>query len=70
MGSFDYTCAISGLPIAGGEAVRYLLLTQNPYHRGVKAGSFVCYSTDHWFPRVFPIRAKYNDYGSEVIEQG
>lgn len=63
MGSFDMTCAISGLPIGAGDPIRYMLLTQNPYHRGKTAGTMTCYTTDIWFPRTFPLRAKHNDYG-------
>lgn len=60
MGSFAGTCCISGLPIEAGDAVRYFLLTQNPYC----TGGFVCESHGRWVPRTWPIRAKYNDYGS------
>lgn len=68
MGSFDLTCCISGLPIRGGDAVMYLLLTENPYAEGRGAG---CYITDRWFPRTLPLRATYNDYGSvEDVEAG
>mgnify|MGYP003526415790 CR=1 FL=1 len=71
MGSFDYTCAISGLPIGAGDGVRYLLLTQNPYHRGKSAAGMTCYPTDVWFPRTFPLRGKYNDYGRvEQLQTG
>jgi len=59
MGSFDSTCALSGLPITHGDDVKYFLLTENPYE-----DSLVCYSHDMWFPRSTPVRAKYNDYGS------
>ncbi len=61
MGSYSYTCAVSNLPISAGDEVRYLLLTENPY--GDK-GSRACYPYDTWVPRTFPIRAKYNDYGT------
>lgn len=61
MGSFDYTCAASGLPIRGGNAVRYMLLTHSPYCLGKDAGGYQ--SSPRWFPRTFPIRATYNDYG-------
>jgi hypothetical protein len=57
MGSFDFTCAVSDLPIRCGDPVRIFLLTSNPY------GERPCYTTDVWFPRTWPIRAKYNDYG-------
>lgn len=63
MGHFSFTCAISSLPINGGTAVRCILLTQSPYE---KYGM-----SSEWFPRTFPIRAKYNDYGSiEDIADG
>lgn len=67
MGSFSFTCAISGLPIAGGDPVRYALLTQNPY----TDDNIRCYIHDLWFPRTWPLRAKYNEYGSvEDVEEG
>jgi hypothetical protein len=71
MGSFSYTCCVSGLPIEGGDKVRFLVLCQNPYHTGRSAGSHACYSTDYWFPRAFPLRATYDDYGTvEGLEPG
>lgn len=60
MGSFDFTCCVSNLPIRVGDRVKYLLLTENPY----TDNNLVCYPTDKWFPRTPPLRAKYNDYGS------
>ncbi len=67
MGSFASTCCISGLSIEVGDAVRYLLLTENPYCDG----GFVCYPYGRWVPRTWPIKAKYNDYGSiENWEEG
>lgn len=69
MGSFDYTCAVSGLPIHSGDEVRFLLLSGNPY--GENKGSRACTMHDWWFPRTFPIRAVYNEYGSvEKVEEG
>ena len=60
MGSFDSTCGISGLPISAGDPVRFMLLTENPYEK-----NRVHYDMhDEWFPRTFPIRARYDDYGS------
>ena len=60
MGSFDYTCAISGLPIGGGTPVRFFLLQSSPYSPGgnYADGDLV------WYLRAPPIRAKYSDYGS------
>jgi len=66
LGSFNATCAISGLPIGPGDPVRYLLLSGNYSERGP-----VCMPFDKWEPRTFPIRAEYNDYGSiENPEEG
>lgn len=60
MGSFDYTCAVSGLPIGANDDVRFILLQASPYNRGgCHADSAEC-----WYLRAPPIRAKYNDYGS------
>jgi hypothetical protein len=68
MGSFAFTCSISGLPIEAGDPVRFLLLTENPYHAPAE---HTCYMDDHWIPRTYPLKAKYNDYGSiEDIQQG
>lgn len=66
MGSFAFTCAVSGLPIHPSEPVRFFMLTQNPYDENLR-----CYAHSFWFPRCFPLRAKYNDYGSvEECEDG
>lgn len=65
MGSFASTCCVSGLPIEAGDPVRWLLLNQSPYD------SHWCESTSVWVPRTWPIKAKYNDYGSiEEWEEG
>lgn len=58
MGSWDETCALSHLPISGGEVV-FLLLTESPY---------VCNSTgvgpsDFHFVRSIPIYGAYVDCG-------
>ena len=66
MGSFSFSCCVSGLPIEAGDKVRYLLLTQNPYLDGSS-----CYQHSIWFPRTCPLKAEYNDYGSvENVEEG
>lgn len=61
MGCFSYICSLSGLQIQCGDRVRWLLLTQNPYHT---PGKWWCYPGDVWVPRTPPLRARYNDYGS------
>lgn len=66
MGSFSYKCSLSGLPIEGGDPVRFLMVTQNPFNDRCR-----CYHTDLWFPRTYPLKGKYDDYGSvEDIEDG
>ncbi len=55
MGSYAITCAISKLPIHGGEQVKVLLLTGCPY---------VSEHSNIWYPRTAPIDAFYDDYGS------
>lgn len=65
MGSFASTCCVSGFPIEYGDDVYYFLLTENPYQE------HTCYIYDLWFPRTWPLKAKYNDYGSvEDVEEG
>ncbi len=61
MGDFDYTCALSGLPIGEGEHVRLLLLQSSPFNRhGGIGGDLV------WNLRALPLRGRYNGYG--VVE--
>lgn len=68
MGSFDYTCAISSLPIHAGDKVRYILVTENPCG---ERGSRACGPYDSWVPRTFPIKGEYNDYGTiETYAEG
>lgn len=67
MGSFSYTCCISGLPIDAGDDVRYLLLVENPYARPYENN---CSIDDLWVPRTFPLKARYDDYGSIEDVQG
>lgn len=64
MGEFAQTCAISGLPIEGGDEIRYILLTENPYNK------YVFKMTDLYFPRSIPIKGIYNDYGNIEEETG
>jgi len=66
MGSFNLTCAISGLPIPGGTKVRYFLLTEAPDKKSAPV-----YIHEVWGPRNFPLKATYNDYGTvEKVEEG
>lgn len=60
MGSFDMTCAVSGLPIGCGDPVRYLLLCHGPYHR---PGKSAVYTTDEWHPLTPALETTYDDYG-------
>lgn len=60
MGSFASTCCVSGLSIQAGDPVRWFLLRENKFFDG----GFVCDIAGRWVPISWPIRAKYNDYGS------
>lgn len=65
MGSFSFTCAISGLPIEAGDSLRVYLLSESPYDE------MMCGMDDRWFPRSFPLKGKYDDYGGvSDIEDG
>lgn len=59
MGSFDMSCAISGLSIECGTEMKMLLLTENPYSDG--RGGFE--PTSYWIPRAPAISCEYDDYG-------
>lgn len=59
MGSFSFTCAASALPIEAGDAVRVVLITQNPYGDESSLGVH-----SQYFPRTFPLSAEYDDYGN------
>lgn len=66
MGSFSYTCSVSRLPIHAGDDVRIMLVSSSPYDEPP-----YCTMNAGYFPRTFPIKAKYNDYGSvEDVEEG
>ena len=68
MGSFAYTCCISGFPIHGGDSIRYFLLTQYPFYEKIDDA---CTMTGIWVPRTFPLQAKYDDYGRATeVEEG
>lgn len=67
MGSFSLTCAVSGFPIHVGDPVRALLLCSGPYAHEERP----VYIDDSYVPRTWPLRARYNDYGSiEDVEEG
>lgn len=52
MGSYDYTCSVSNLPIGHGVPVKFLTLIESP-HDPFNLSLF-----------CLPISCKYNDYGS------
>lgn len=80
MGSYDVTCNISQLPITGGTPVRVLFLGKCPYSMDNRNDAAIgegnnsregCYSTDFWYPRMVPLKAKYYDYGQVTnVEEG
>lgn len=71
MGSFNETCALSGLSIRPDDPVKILFLTRNPYANGIDQ-QYACrgnYHTDHWFLRTPPISGIYNDYGKAEFKE-
>lgn len=66
MGSFDYSCSISGLPIGWQTPVRFMVLAQKlGYRRAIP------HDVDgRWQPLAPPIRARYNSYGSVEFDEG
>lgn len=77
MGDWNETCAISKLTIKGGEKVRLLPIAMNPWHiqtisglpediatRACYSGRSGCYIKDLYSPICYPIRGRYNTYGS------
>jgi hypothetical protein len=68
MGSFNYTCCVSNLPIEAGTPVRYLALARSAFDTA--GNGHVCYVGGRWQVYGVPIRGRYNDYGSvEEIEE-
>lgn len=57
MGSFNYTCSISHLPIGYNDEVRFFLIAENNRDGDLHIDS-------KWLLRTPPIKAKYSDYGS------
>jgi hypothetical protein len=80
MGSYHTTCNISQLPITPGDRVRVLFLGKSPYSMDPRNEQAIgegnnsregCYSTDFWYPRTVPLKAKYDDYGRvREVEEG
>lgn len=69
MGSFNAVCIVSGLPIEGGDKVRYLVLARSPFHPD--GNDHVNYVSGRWKLFGIPVRAEYNDYGSVTkMEEG
>jgi hypothetical protein len=71
MGSFNETCALSGLNIPNQTPIRLFFLVQNPYvscdeHEAQRG----CYHHDNWFVRTPPIKGKYDDYGQAAFKEG
>jgi len=59
MGSFNETCALSGLPITPGDKVKLVFLSESPFNRSRRG----CYINDHYSLRTPPIDGEYADYG-------
>lgn len=58
MGSFDFTCGISNLPIGYGDEVRYFLLSEN------RCSDSDLYVDSRYAIRTPPIKAKYDSYAT------
>ncbi len=67
MGSWNFTCALSELPICSGDKVKWLLVTQTPYidHKQ----KINVYSEDLWSVRTLPVDCVYEDYGYVGLDQ-
>jgi hypothetical protein len=62
MGSYNGTCAITNLPILGGEDVYVMLLLEGRSYD--KYIGHHCYSNTYYTPLPLMFEGKYNDYGS------
>lgn len=68
MGSFNYTCCVSNLPIEAGTPVRYLALARSAFD--TNGNGHVCYVGGRWQVYGIPIKGQYNDYGTvEKLEE-
>ena len=67
MGSWNFTCALSELPICSGDKVKWLLVTQTPYidHKQ----KINVYSEDLWSVRTLPVDCVYEDMGYVELTQ-
>jgi len=63
MGCYNYTCAVSRLPILSGDPVVLMLIAKNRFHKNLKPNDSLFEPSAVWEPFGFPIYAKYNDYG-------
>ena len=59
MGSFNETCALSGLPITPGDKVKLVFLSESVYDKNKRG----CYINDNYVLRTPPIDGEYDDYG-------
>ena len=67
MGSWNFTCALSELPICCGDKVKWLLVTQTPYIEHKQ--KINTYSEDLWSVRTLPVDCVYEDMGYVNLEQ-
>ncbi len=68
MGSFNASCIVSGLPIEGGDKVRFLVLARSSSHPD--GNEHVNYVDGRWKLFGVPVRGEYNDYGSVENTEG
>lgn len=67
MGSWNYRCAISGLPMLSGDKCVVLIMVAQ-HHSGYFNGSISFKPSDNLSPIMPPIKAAYNDYGDFEFE--
>lgn len=64
MGSFNTSCALTGLPIAGGDKVKLFFVQQ----QAKDMAGCSCYSTDFAKPITYPLDATYDDYNRYEVD--
>lgn len=59
MGCWNHTCALTNLPVMGGDDVYVFILEEHPFNRTHN----YCYPTNFWCPLPIYFEGKYDDYG-------
>ncbi|EPX84746.1 hypothetical protein [Salipiger mucosus] len=69
MGSFNATCAVSGLPVEYDDEVRLIFLAKAPRYgrRGGGPAGILMNAHDSWAPICCPMKGRYEDYGKVAV---